>query len=138
MKWYFASRQKHKQAIRGIIKILKENNQNIVFDWTELGKIKPYSCNRGICGELSNKISLALLDAEIFVLISDKRGTDMFVELGIAIANWLKNKGIRIYIVGEWNKRSLMQLHPAIIHVNNLRDVFYKEYPKIIEKLNFI
>jgi len=138
MKWYFASRKKHKQIIGKLIRILKENGQDTVFDWTELDDIKPYSNNQKIASEISNKISLALLNTEIFVLISDKEGTDMFVELGIAIANWLKNKRIRIYIVGEWNKRSLMHLHPAVIHVNSLKEIFYNECHEIIKELDFI
>src|SRR3989344_3618854 len=138
MKGYFASRKKHKQIIGKLIRILKENGQDTVFDWTELDDIKPYSNNQKIASEISNKISLALLNTEIFVLISDKEGTDMFVELGIAIANWLKNKRIRIYIVGEWNKRSLMHLHPAVIHVNSLKEIFYNECHEIIKELDFI
>ncbi len=138
MRWYFASRKKHKQTVGKIIEILKENNQDIIFDWAKLRDIKPYKENRKLCSELSNKISLALSDVEIFVLISDKEGTDMFIELGIAIANWLKNKSMRIYIVGKWNKRSLMHFHPAVIHVNDLKEVFYKECPDIAEKLDLI
>jgi len=77
-------------------------------------------------------MSLALAHADVFVLISDEAGTDMFVELGIAIAQWMQNKKMRIYIVGKHNKRSLMHLHPAINHVNRIEEIFEKECPNML------
>jgi hypothetical protein len=55
----------------------------------------------------------------------------MFVELGIAIANYEQNKKTKIYIVGEHNKRSLMHLHLSITHMDSLNDVFLTECPEI-------
>jgi hypothetical protein len=51
----------------------------------------------------------------------------MYIELGLAISRSEETGKHRIYIVGEDNKRSLMHLHPKIIPVDKLRDVFSKE-----------
>ena len=136
MKGYFAAITKHGLILNRIIKTLREDNHEVVFDWTSLESLKPYSKNSEKSKEMANKISLAISNVDVFVLISDPAGTDMFVELGIAIAYQMQNKISRIYIVGKYNKRSLMHFHPSIIHVNNLKEVFNKECPKTAEKIN--
>ncbi len=135
MKWYFAARTKHKLILNKIIKFYLRENHKVVFDWTSLEDLEPYSKNADKSKEIASKISLAIHNTDIFVLISDPAGTDMFVELGIAIACWMQNQKLRIYITGEYNKRSLMHLHPAIIHVNNLKEVFKKECPELFENI---
>ncbi len=67
---------------------------------------------------MAARIEREVKNCDIFILISDKAGTDMFVESGIAIA--LKKK---IYIVGKWNKRSLMHFHPNITRVDSLESL---------------
>lgn len=137
MKWYFSSRTRHKDVIKSVGKLLQEYNHSIIFDWTSSGELTPYSKNEGLCKEISKKISSSIKDSDVFVLISDSEGTDMFIELGIAISSYTKDKSPRIYIVGEYNKRSLMHFHPSIIHMNSLKEVLTKEIPDInIEKIN--
>jgi len=119
------------ELIKSIVKVLEENNHEMVFDWSKLGSPILYNENAEHCTEIAHKIAYKIQDAEVFVLLSDPAGTDMFVELGIAIANYSKNKQSRIYIVGENNKRSLMHFHPSIIHVNTLEEIFSKECPEI-------
>jgi len=76
---------------------------------------------------LSKEVVDSLLDADIFVLISDPEGTDMFIELGVCLAKSTTSKNIKIYIVGEHSKRSLMHLHPSIIHMDNMTEIFDRE-----------
>jgi hypothetical protein len=51
----------------------------------------------------------------------------MFIELGVALATKTKLKKIKIFIVGKYGKRSVMQNHPSIVHVNNIKEIFDKE-----------
>lgn len=125
MKWYFASRTRHIETIDKIINFLKSNNHVIVHEWTKLGQIKPYLENSDESSLVAKEISLALRNIDVFVLIADREGTDVFVELGIAIGRWLENNKIKIYAVGEFNDRSLMHFHPAIRRVDKLNDVFF-------------
>lgn len=137
MKWYFASRTRHKDIIKSVGKLLEKYNHNIIFNWTSLDKLIPYDKNEDLCKDISQKISSSIKDSDIFVLISDPEGTDMFIELGIAISSFAKNKSPKIYVVGEYNKRSLMHFHPSIIHMNSLKEVLTKEIPNLnIEKIN--
>lgn len=132
MKWYFASRIRHKDNISRIIKLLQSQNHEVVYDWSKLGSLKPYKDNSHQASLIAEEISVALKNVDIFVLISDEFGTDMFIELGLVIGNWLDNKKIKIYAVGNFNNRSLMHFHPAIKQVDNLSDVFSLECPELL------
>jgi len=127
MKFYFAARTRHKDMIKEVIGDLINKNHEISFDWTILEDLTPFNQNQDKCKKTAENISMALNDTDVFVLISDLAGTDMFVELGIAIANFMSNNKPKIYIVGEHNKRSLMHLHPSVIHVDDLEEVFVRE-----------
>ncbi|MFT4311421.1 MAG: hypothetical protein ACMXX7_02235 [Candidatus Woesearchaeota archaeon] len=138
MKWYFASRIRHKESINEIVNFLKSQNQEIVYEWTKIGSLKPYKENSTKASLISKEISTSLKNVEIFVLIADKAGTDMFIELGIVLGRWLENKKIKIYVVGKFNDRSLMHFHPAIKRVNKLKEVFSIECPKLLTQSNAI
>jgi|SRR3989344_4538039 len=135
MKWYFASRTRHKSKIGLLKKILEDNNNSVTFDWTSIDGFNPSIDDYRRYKKIFEKISKSVSDADIFVLISDSDGTDMFVELGIAINNHLnKNFPKKIYVVGKYNKRSLMHFHPSITHVSSIKDVFYREIPEVLNE----
>ncbi len=132
MKWYFASRMRHKESIEKIVNFLKSQNHKVVYEWSKLGTLKPYVENSNKSSLVAKEISLALRDVDIFVLITDETGTDMFIELGIVIGRWLDNNKTKIYAVGKFNDRSLMHFHPAITRVDKLSDVFTLECPELL------
>jgi hypothetical protein len=132
MKWYFASRMRHKESIGKVESLLKAQNHEIGYEWSKLDSLKPYNENANKVSLLAKEISLSLSDVDIFVLIADEGGTDMFIELGIAIAKWVNSANIRIYAVGNFNDRSLMHFHPAIKRVNKLSEVFSLECPELL------
>jgi hypothetical protein len=127
MKWYFASRMRHQEKIKIIATFLEEKGETFVSDWVYQPSLKPYTENNNEVQTNSSEVVRSVQDADIFVMISDKEGTDMFIELGIALGKHVTTKNNRLYIVGEHAKRSLMQLHPAIIHVKDVSELFSKE-----------
>ncbi|MFA6397642.1 MAG: hypothetical protein WDK96_02230 [Candidatus Paceibacterota bacterium] len=127
MKWYFASRLYHKPKIVDITNFLTQKREVVLSDWIYEDSLAPYSKNISKVKSLTKRVVKSLLKTDIFVLISDSAGTDMFVELGVCLTKNDSVKKVKIYIVGEHGKRSLMQLHPSIIHAKNLREVFKKE-----------
>lgn len=134
MNWYFASRTRHQKSIDKIIDFLKTQNQNIVFEWSKLGALSPFKENAKRSSAVAQEICQALKNVDVFVLISDEAGTDMFIELGIAIGKWLDDKQTKIYAVGKFNDRSLMHFHPAVVQVANLTEVFQTEIPEILKQ----
>lgn len=131
MKWYFASRTRHRDFISKLVNFLESENHSVVYDWSKESP-EPYQKNSDKSSEVANDISEKLKDVDIFVLISDEAGTDMFIELGIIIREWMQNKKIKIYIVGKFNDRSLMHYHPAIKRLKKMKDVFSIECPDIL------
>ena len=125
MKWYFASRTRHTQKLVEISKFLESKGETILSDWVYIGMLTPFEANLKRVQKVAIHDVEAVLNSDIFVLISDPEGTDMFVELGVALAKHAaKLQHVQIYIVGEYAKRSLMHLHPAIRHTSTLKEVF--------------
>ncbi len=123
MKWYLASRTKHKDYINELIEFLISKNQEISYNWSEkelLSKSEYIS----MAPVMADDINKAIQHTDIFVLFSDDAGTDMFVELGMMLQQSLYNPSVSIYIVGEYNDRSLMYFHPAIKRVSIIDEVF--------------
>ena len=135
MEWYFSSRTIHRESIKKIGEILKKHGHEVSFEWTDFDKLESFDKTY----ELSEKIRNGIINSEIFVMISDKEGTDMYVELGIAIGNYMKMGNPKIYVVGPYNKRSVMHNHPSIKHFKTLENVFHEECLEILysEKNNF-
>ena len=118
MKFYFASRFRHKEKILDISKILESKKHKVVSSWIYNPSLKPYEENEKECRLMAKKIESEIKKSDVFVLISDRAGTDMFVELGIAIS--LKKK---IYVIGKYGKRSLMHFHPGIKNLISMGDL---------------
>ena len=123
---------RHKESVDKIVNFLKLKNHEVIYEWSKLGSLKPYKENSNKVSLVAKEISLSLKDVDIFVLITDESGTDMFIELGIVIGRWLDNNKTKIYAVGKFNDRSLMHFHPAIKRVDKLSDVFSIECPELL------
>lgn len=121
MKIYFSSRFKHRDYLSELAKDLENNGHEVISSWIWMKSQKPYDKNYEKCREVSKIVENDIKNCEAFVLISDEGGTDMFVELGIAIAFDKK-----IYVVGEHGKRSLMSFHPNIEHLGSMDDFIKK------------
>jgi hypothetical protein len=121
MNRYFASRIKHKELWCQLSDQLNDQWHHVVSSWIRQWSLKPYHEHLEQCAQIASQALQEIQKADIFVLMSDEGGTDMFVELGIALASpWLQ----QIYIVGEHNQRSLMHFHPNIQRVSSLQEIF--------------
>src|SRR3989344_5607993 len=136
MEWYFASRTRHREFIGKVVNFLRSQNLSVIYDWSKLDSLKPYHENSDKSSLVAKEIGDTLKDVDIFILIADEAGTDMFIELGIIIGRWLYNKKTKIYTIGKFNNRSLMHFHPAIKRIDKLSDVFSIECPELLTKEN--
>jgi hypothetical protein len=128
MKWYFASRVRHKEKMILISRFLDEKGEKLVSNWIYEASLKPYHKNIESVQRMASQVISSIMSTDIFVLVSDPEGTDMFIELGACLARISTSSKIpRIYIIGEHSKRSLMQLHPSINHLKNMKEVFKRE-----------
>jgi hypothetical protein len=127
MKWYFATRRKYQNKLNGLIHVLSSNNQTVECDWTTLDDLMPYQENQGKCESYAQMIYRGIANADVFVMISDAGGTDMFIELGLALAQSEIHHKPRVYVVGAHNQRSLMHFHPLIKRMDSIWNVFKEE-----------
>ena len=134
MKWYLASRMRHSIVMNELSSSLKSQGEEIVYQWSSMGSLKPYSDNAKKSSSIANDISNSIVQADIFVLISDEAGTDMFIELGLAISHWMSDSTVKIYVVGKYNDRSLMHFHPAIKRVKSFNDILEVECSNIVNE----
>jgi hypothetical protein len=119
---------RHREKLAKIAQFLEEKGESVISGWIHEGSLKPYQANLAKVQTIAGQSISSLIEADIFVLISDPEGTDMFIELGVCLArDQLSPGSVKIYLVGEHSKRSLMQLHPSIIHVADLCELFEKE-----------
>lgn len=118
MKFYLASRYRNKEKLLKLAQLLAEGKHTVVSSWLGTGSLKPYEENRVHSRKMAAKITREVKACDVFVLLTDRAGTDMFIEFGLAVAFRKK-----VLLVGKWNKRSLMHFHPQIIQVDSLKDV---------------
>lgn len=117
MKVYVAGRSSIRNGVEDTIKKLKASGFKITFDWTK----HPHFIYREQ-PELAKKYSELELQAidssDVFILVSDREGSGMYVEMGYALA-----KGKPVYIIGEWNQKPIFMFHPQVIKRQTIREV---------------
>ena len=128
MRIYIAARQKQKDKVKKISEELSKYTGLLIFDWTSIPNLKPYEENIEESKKISQEISKSIKEADLFILVSDEGGTDMFVELGIAITENLNKGTPKIYAIGKNNSRSLMLNHPSIIKINSIQELIKEEF----------
>lgn len=119
MKFYIASRLKHKSEVKKLIKKLEAEGHSCVHDWTDGKRLKPYEENLHQSQKVADKQVRAIKDCDLFVLLNpDKGGTGMYVELGVALA-----EGKHTFVVGKCEKPMFL-FHPSVKQVPNIEELF--------------
>lgn len=115
MKFYIASRLKHKNEVKKLINLLEDKGYTCTHDWTRGEKLKPYAENLDQSQKLADEQVKSIKNCDLFVLLNpDEGGTGMYVELGVAIA---ENK--QIFVVGEFTKPVFL-FHSSVNYVQDI------------------
>ena len=123
MKFYIATRFGRKKEVREIHITLLDKGHKFLSTWVEEGQIKPYNKHLVRARKRAIESINAAKDCDVFVLLSDKEGTGMYVELGIAIMSSLLKGRPKIYIIGNYPNRSMFFFHPIVKRRKNIEDV---------------
>ena len=86
MKWYFAARMRHQSMLCDVAEKLQQQKEEILSSWLWRDSLKPYADHKEAAAAAAAQEVQEICDSNIFVLMSDQEGTDMFVELGVAFA----------------------------------------------------
>ena len=125
MKYYLASRTRHTEKLLQIAELLKKQNHEITSSWIYVKEnLKPFTENLKRVQEIAFENVEGLLKTDIFVKFNDLDGTDTFSEFGVCLGRLAKGENVKVYIVGEYEKTTILQLHPKVIHLKNLQEVF--------------
>lgn len=119
MKIYFASRFKYRGLWREKSPGIELLGHKVVSSWIWKESQKPYNKYEENSAKIAQKVEEDIKSCDTFVMLSDEGGTDMFVELGIALA--LDKK---VFVVGDHVDRSLMHFHPKIIKLSSINEFF--------------
>jgi len=123
MKFYVAARFDLREEVKRIHKLLKEHGHEITYDWTNEEKIKPYDKNQELASRYSIKSVRGVRDSDVFILISDAAGTDMYGEIVAAIISNSIDKKPQIYVIGNYLDKSKFFFHPSVNRRRTIEEV---------------
>jgi hypothetical protein len=126
VKIYIATRFNRKKEVQKLIKLLKGKDHQIVADWTNHPPIKPYQESQNLSEEFSVLAVNGIKNSDIFILLSDQGGTGMYAELGLAIGNYIQSGKPKIFVVGDYNSRSMFFYHPSVTRLSNIKQLIAK------------
>jgi nucleoside 2-deoxyribosyltransferase len=119
MKFYIASRTEQIPNVQKMFKLLLDKGQEVVFDWTQIEQVnRPYSNHFIRTRKMANEEINAIKNADIFIIIGDKAGTGMYVEMGAALAS-----NTKVYAIGEYNDITVFHFHENVIQKNTFDEV---------------
>ncbi len=126
MKFYVAGRFSHEPSrllIQEMIATLTQLGHECTFNWTTGPSCKPYEDNTALTQEMTVKAVNAVLDADLFIMVSHPEGTGMYVEYGIALGKQQKSGVPKMYLTGEYKNCSMFNYHPNVIWKNSLDEI---------------
>ncbi len=130
MKCYVSSRTQHRAAVSSLYRMIEASGHTVARDWTAFDEGAVVDARHASL--LASRILDGIGESDRFVLITDPAGSDIYVELGIALAANAATGKPRIYAVGPHGGRTLMHAHPAIRHVATVADLLEKECPGLL------
>ncbi len=102
---------------------IEELGHEVSYDWTTHKPIKPYSQNAQMAAQYSNNELEGILECDIFIYLSDKKGTTLPMEYGAALILAKKTGMILVYAVGEFNDKSPWFFHPLVKRKDSIDEV---------------
>ena len=127
MRFYITARTAKSEEVKKMYLLLKERGHTISLDWTQIFERKiierPYSKNPETTGKYAGKVIRAIKNSDIFVMISDEEGRDMYGELASALSFNLIYRKPEIFVLGDKSSSSIFPFHSSIAHRNTLEEV---------------
>ena len=135
LKVYLAGRITRQEEVRTILTQLREAGLEVTRDWTWTTAItneqEAGAFRKRDYTELNPKYHTeadeclnAVLEADVFIILSDENGSGMYVEMGAAFAaHKIRNKPRLLYAIGPHFDRMLFYQHQTIQRVKSVEEV---------------
>lgn len=114
IRFYIASRFNRRKEVRRLYSELRARGHAVAADWTSHEPIKPYARHPKLARRYATDDTNGAAECDVFILLTDKAGTGMYVELGVALASNLIRSRPRISVVGSHLSRSMFYYHPSV------------------------
>ncbi len=124
MKFYIASRTKYRGLVEKIHKLILKKGHKFSSSWIEEKDIIPYEENIKAASKRAKQCIKDSSSCDVFILISDKSGSGMYTELGVALLKSIESKKPRIYVIGKYINRSMFFFHPSVKRFKTMEEVF--------------
>jgi len=122
LKFYLAGPFSEREKIRDLMRIIKEIDHRLSYDWTTHLPIYPYEKNLELATQYAKEDLDGVVKSDVFVLFpNEEGGSTQFAEVGAAIKRGIVRK---IFIVGPHNQRSLAFFHPGVQRVDSFEEMF--------------
>lgn len=137
LKVYVAGRISRQDEIRNILDCLKKEGIEITRDWTWkeptplTNENEATTFRKKVYATLDPKYHheaegdlQAVLDADVFIILTDEHGSGMYVEMGAAFAgNKLNNKPQLMYAIGPHFDRMVFYQHRSVHRTNSIEEI---------------
>lgn len=135
LKVYVAGRISRQEEIRAIHEQLREAGLQITHDWTwtaaitndqeagEFRKREYVGMSPKYHTEADDDLN-AVLEADIFIILTDEHGSGIYVEMGAALAaQKIRNTPQLIYAIGPHFDRMLFYQHQAVQRAQSVEEI---------------
>lgn len=126
MKFYIAARLRQKERVKLLIDQLGKLGHKSITPWLNDKNIKPYEKHASLAKKYALKCIMAIRKCDIFILLSDRSGTGMYTEFGIAILLNILFKRPQIYIIGKYFSGTIFFFHPSIKRLGGVNKLIQK------------
>lgn len=126
MKFYVAGKFEKKELILEIYRKLKKLGHEVSYDWTTHKKIKPYDKNKKLASTYSENELKGISNSEVFVYLTDEKGTTLPMEFGAALMSNKLSKKPLVYAIGEFNNKSPWFFNNSVKRKSSI-DEFFEE-----------
>lgn len=135
LKAYVSGRISRQVEIQAILARLREVGIEITRDWTWTPAItnekeaaefrkKAYATRDPKYHQEADDDLNAVLDANVFIILTDEQGSGMYVEMGAAFAGQkLRNHPQLIYAIGPHFDRMVFYQHHTVLRVNSVEEI---------------
>ncbi len=117
MKFYIAARTSEIPRVQEMTEVLKSMGHECTHNWAVAKNAdlqRPYYNHVEEVSVFAQEDLDGAKNAEIFIILCDKSGTGMFVEMGAALSS-----GAKVYAIGEHNDMTVFHFHPRVIRVDS-------------------
>jgi len=125
MKFYFSSRSKMREEVVNMQRIISERGHFLSYDWAkEVKNLKrPYSEIPKIVQARVCEMMDGIRNSDVFVMISDEEGIDMYGELASAISFNYIYKRPEVYVLGNGSSPSIFPFHPFVKSRTTIQEI---------------